>query len=192
MHITQLLLIAVGLAMDAFAVSVCAGLTMPKVTVKKALIVGGYFGVFQAVMPFAGYMLAAQFSGHIAALGDWIAFILLSIIGGKMIVQSLKKEDRSGRPGSEESSLRPGRMLPLAVVTSIDALAIGVSFAFLEVNIMYAALYIGIITFTLSVVGVIIGNAFGVRFRSKAEFAGGVILVLIGVKILLGHLGIIS
>ena len=192
MQFTHLTLIAVGLSMDAFAVSVCAGLTMPKVTVKKALIVGGYFGAFQAIMPFAGYMLAEQFSGHVAAFGDWIAFILLTIIGVRMIMQSLKKEDRAGSPKSDDNSLRPGRMLPLALATSIDALAVGVSFAFLEVNIMSAAPYIGIATFTLSVVGVKIGNTFGMRFRSKAEFAGGAILVLMGVRILLEHLGVIG
>ena len=192
MHITQIFLIALGLSMDAFAVSVCAGLTMPKITAKKALIVGAYFGVFQAVMPFAGYMLASQFSGHIAAFGDWIAFILLSFIGGKMIAQSFKKEDRAVAPKSDESYLRPGHMLPLAIATSIDALAVGISFAFLEVNIMSAAPYIGIITFALSVAGVKIGNAFGMKFRSKAEFAGGAILILMGVKILLEHFGVIG
>ena len=209
MNLMELLLIAIGLSMDAFAVAACFGLTMPKATIQKALIVGLYFGFFQAVMPLAGYWLATQFADKIIAFDHWIAFALLSIIGGKMIVESFKKEgcadrectaetctDRgcpSGeRPEKEEVSLKPGKMLPLALATSIDALAVGVSFAFLNVNIVPAILSIGIITLTLSVLGVKIGNIFGVKFKSKAEFAGGIILVLIGLKILLEHMEIIS
>ena len=188
MHLSQILLIAVGLAMDAFAVSACSGLGMSKVTFKKALIVGVYFGAFQALMPFAGYMLATQFAGQVIAFGSWLAFILLSIIGIRMIVQSLKKDDCGQAPGS---SLRPGSMLPLAFATSIDALAVGISFAFLDVDIIPAVSYIGVVTLVLCMAGVKIGSVFGVRFRSKAEFTGGVILVFIGAKILFEHLGFI-
>lgn len=209
MSLLELFLIAIGLSMDAFAVAACFGLTMPKSTIEKALIVGLYFGFFQAGMPLAGYLLATQFADKITAFDHWIAFVLLCFIGGKMIVESFKKEgcadrecpaeictDRgcpSGeRPEKEEVSLKPGKMLPLALATSIDALAVGVSFAFLNVNIVPAILSIGIITLTLSVLGVKIGNMFGVKFKSKAEFAGGIILVLMGWKILLEHMGIIS
>jgi manganese efflux pump family protein len=209
MNLLELFLIAIGLSMDAFAVAICSGLTMPKATMKKALIIGLYFGSFQAVMPLIGYMLATQFADKIIAYDHWIAFALLCIIGGNMIVQSFKKEgcpdricptgvckDREcpggERPVSKEASLKPAQMLPLALATSIDALAIGVSFAFLDVNIFSAISSIGIITLTLSIVGVRIGNLFGVKFKSKAELAGGIILVLMGVKILLEHMGIIS
>jgi len=191
MHLSQLLLIAIGLSMDAFAVAVCTGLSMPRVTVKKALIVGLYFGAFQALMPFMGYTLATQFAGRIIVFGHWVAFIFLSIIGGRMIAGSLKKETcEDSDPKS--NSLRPGSMLPLAFATSIDALAVGISFAFLAVEIIPAVSYIGLITLMLCMAGVKIGNAFGMKFRSKAEFAGGVILVLIGVRILLEHFGIIG
>jgi len=205
MSFLELLLVAIGLSMDAFAVAVCAGLTMPKVTVKKSLIVGLYFGIFQGVMPLIGYMLATQFADKITAFDHWIAFGLLCFIGGKMIVGSFKKEgchdrecpaetcaDREcpggERPDTKETSLKPAKMLALA--TSIDALAVGVSFAFLKVDIIPAVLSIGIITLILSMAGVKIGNVFGIRFKSKAELAGGIILVLMGLKILLEHTGI--
>ena len=209
MGFPELLLIAVGLSMDAFAVAACAGLTMPKVTAKKALIVGLYFGIFQAVMPLAGYLLATQFAAAITAFDHWIAFVLLCLIGGKMALGSFKTEgcaDRAcpaencadrecpggKRPDTQEASLRPSKMLPLAVATSIDALAVGVSFAFLEVKIIPAVVSIGITTLLLSMIGVKIGNVFGIRFKSKAELAGGIILVLMGLKIILEHMGILS
>ncbi|KPU42994.1 putative manganese efflux pump MntP [Oxobacter pfennigii] len=209
MNLWELFLIAVGLSMDAFAVAACSGLTMPKVTVKKSLIVGGYFGFFQAVMPLIGYMLATQFAEKIIAFDHWITFALLCFIGGKMAVGSFKKEGCPDRecvaetcadrecPGGEsprirEPSLKPSEMLPLALATSIDALAVGVSFAFLQVNIVPAVSSIGIITFALSMLGVKVGNIFGIKFKSKAELSGGIILVLIGLKILLEHMGIIS
>lgn len=209
MNFLELLLIAIGLSMDAFAVAVCAGLTMPKVTIKKSLIVGLYFGVFQALMPFIGYMLATQFADKIISFDHWIAFALLCFIGGKMVVGSFKKDGCSDRecpietctdrecpggerPNTEEASLKPAKMLPLALATSIDALAVGVSFAFLKINIVPAVISIGIITLALSMVGVKIGNVFGKRFKSKAELAGGIILLLMGLKILLEHTGIIS
>ena len=189
MSLLEILLIAIGLSMDAFAVAVCIGLTMSKVTVKKSLIIGLYFGVFQAVMPIIGYMLAARLADKIAAFDHWIAFTLLCFIGGKMIIESFKKEDRCE---TEEKSLGFTEMLPLAVATSIDALIVGVSFAFLKVSIVPTAISIGIITLVLSMVGVKIGNIFGERFKSNAELLGGIILILIGFKVLFEHLGIIG
>ena len=201
MSFIELFLLAIGLSMDAFAVSICAGLTMTKSAVKKSLIIGLYFGVFQAVMPLIGYMAARLFAIYIIAYDHWIAFLLLSVIGGKMIFESFKREgcldrecpagicaDRKcpggKRPDKKETSIKPAQMLPLAVATSIDALAVGVSLAFLKVRIIPAVSFIGITTFTLSVIGVKIGSVFGARFKSKAEIAGGVILILIGFKIL--------
>lgn len=197
MNLLELALIAVGLSMDAFAVAVCSGLTMPKVTVKKALIIGLYFGIFQAAMPLIGYLLGTRFADKIVAFDHWIVFVLLAFIGGKLIFESFKKEkckqqEQSGNATNKEQSLRPAKMLPLAFATSIDALAVGVSFAFLKVDITAACLSIGIITLLLSMLGVKIGNIFGEKFKSKAELAGGIILVLIGTKILLEHMGVIS
>lgn len=208
MSLPELLFIAIGLSMDAFAVAACAGLTMSKVTIKKALIVGLYFGVFQAVMPLIGYALATRFANRITALDHWIAFILLCMIGGKMILESFKKDHCAGVACSPEAnvcsnpedecsvppevSLGPEKMLPLALATSIDALAVGVSFAFLKVRIGMAVLLIGLTTLILSVAGVKIGHAFGTKLKSKAELAGGIILLLIGLKILFEHLGILG
>lgn len=208
MSVIELFLIAVGLSMDAFAVAVCHGLSMKKADYRKALAVGLYFGIFQAAMPLIGYLVGAQFSNLIVDFDHWIAFVLLGIIGGKMIIGSFTKEgctdrecpletctDREcpggKRPDTEEASLKPARMIPLALATSIDALAVGISFAFLQVRIFSAISVIGITTFALSVLGVKIGNVFGTRFKSGAELAGGVILVLMGLKILLEHTGII-
>lgn len=205
MNLPELILIAVGLSMDAFAVAICAGLSMRRVTVRKSLVVGLYFGVFQAVMPFAGYLAATRFAEGIVAYDHWIALILLCAIGGHMIAGSFREngcsdrkcqaracEDREcpngARPNKEETSLSPASMLPLAVATSIDALAVGVSFAFLNVDIVPAVLCIGFITLVLSMAGVKTGHLFGARFQSKAELAGGVILVMMGVKILLEHM----
>lgn len=199
MNLFELFFIAIGLSMDAFAVSLCLGLTMSKITVKKALIVGLYFGIFQAIMPLAGYLLGTQFADKIVAFDHWVTFVLLGLIGGKMIAESFKKEGCADRecptekcpdrecPEKQEASLKPAEMLPLALATSIDALAVGVSFAFLNVNIFSAISFIGIITLTFSVVGVKAGNIFGVKFKSKAELAGGIILVSMGLKILLEH-----
>ena len=184
MTLLELFLLAVGLSMDAFAVGICMGLTMKKSIIKKAFIIGLYFGVFQAVMPLIGYMAAIWFADIITSFDHWIAFGLLCFLGGKLILGSFKKEavDR------KEASLTPAKMLPFAFATSIDALAVGISFAFLQVNIIPAVSFIGIITFILSMIGVKIGNLFGIKFKSKSEFAGGVILVLIGFKILFEHL----
>ena len=209
MGFIELFLLAVGLSMDAFAVAVCAGLTMPKPNIKKALVIGLYFGIFQAVMPLIGYLIATLFAEEIITYDHWIAFGLLCFLGGKMIISSFIKDGRQDRectdeacadrecpggkkPDSSEYSVMPAQMLPLAIATSIDALAVGVSFAFLRANIVPAVLFIGITTFAISLAGVKIGNVFGTRFKAKAEFAGGFILVLIGLKILLEHLNIVS
>jgi len=189
MGLVELFILAVGLSMDAFAIAICIGLTMIKVNIKKALIVGAYFGVFQAGMPLIGYLLASLFAERVITYGDWIAFILLSFLGGKMIFDSLKKDNETD---TRKQSLKFLVMLPLAIATSIDALAVGVSFAFLQINIISAVILIGITTFVISMAGVKIGNMFGARFKSKAQLAGGIILVLIGLKILLDHFGIIN
>ena len=169
--------------MDAFAVSVCKGLSVRKVTVKNSVTAGAYFGGFQAMMPFFGYLLGSQFRESITAIDHWIAFILLAIIGANMIRESLNKEEESC-----DASLAPGNMILLAIATSIDALAVGVTFAFLQVRILPAVSFIGATTFLLSIVGVKVGNVFGCKYKSKAEFAGGLILILMGVKILIEHL----
>lgn len=175
--------------MDAFAVSICKGLSMQKVTLKKALIVGGWFGAFQGGMPLIGYLLGVQFQSKITAIDHWIAFILLGIIGINMVKESMEREECCEKPVED---LAVKTMFLLAVATSIDALAVGVTFAFLQVAIVWAVIFIGVITFTISAVGVKIGNVFGMRYKSKAELCGGVILILMGVKILLEHLGIIG
>ncbi|MBQ9123787.1 MAG: manganese efflux pump [Lachnospiraceae bacterium] len=187
MNLISLFIIAVGLSMDAFAVAICKGLAMQKITLKKALIVGLWFGGFQALMPALGYLLGSQFSTYITSIDHWIAFILLSIIGGNMIKEALSKEEECAN-----DSLAFKEMIILALATSIDALAVGVTFAFLNVQIVPAVLFIGVITFTLSAIGVKIGNIFGCRYKSKAEFAGGIILIIMGIKILLEHLGILG
>lgn len=187
MGIVELFILAVGLSMDAFAVAVCKGLAMEKISVKKAAIVGVWFGGFQALMPLIGYFLGVQFKDYIVSVDHWIAFVLLSLIGANMIKEALSKEEEK-----EDASLGFKNMLLLAIATSIDALAVGVTFAFLEVNIVYAVCFIGIITFILSMAGVKIGNVFGSKYKSKAELAGGIILILLGIKILLEHLEIIN
>ena len=180
MGLIELFLIAVGLSMDAFAVSVCKGLAMPKCTFKKAAIVGLWFGGFQALMPAIGYVLGAS-------IDHWIAFVLLALIGGNMIHEALDNDEEEA-----DASLDVKTMFLLAVATSIDALAIGITFAFLKVNIIPAVCFIGIVTFIISFAGVKIGNVFGVRYKNKAEIVGGVILILLGLKILLEHLGFLG
>ena len=187
MGLIELFLIAVGLSMDAFAVSVCKGLAMPKCTFKKAAIVGLWFGGFQALMPAIGYVLGAQFQETIASIDHWIAFVLLALIGGNMIHEALDNDEEEA-----DASLDVKTMFLLAVATSIDALAIGITFAFLKVNIIPAVCFIGIVTFIISFAGVKIGNVFGVRYKNKAEIVGGVILILLGPKILLEHLGFLG
>ena len=187
MGLIELFLIAVGLSMDAFAVSVCKGLAMPKCTFKKAAIVGLWFGGFQALMPAIGYVLGAQFQETIASIDHWIAFVLLALIGGNMIHEALDNDEEEA-----DASLDVKTMFLLAVATSIDALAIGITCAFLKVNIIPAVCFIGIVTFIISFAGVKIGNVFGVRYKNKAEIVGGVILILLGLKILLEHLGFLG
>lgn len=187
MGLIELFLIAVGLSMDAFAVSVCKGLAMPKCTFKKAAIVGLWFGGFQALMPAIGYILGAQFQEAIASIDHWIAFVLLALIGGNMIHEALDNDEEEA-----DASLDVKTMFLLAVATSIDALAIGITFVFLKVSIIPAVCFIGIVTFIISFAGVKIGNVFGARYKNKAEIVGGVILILLGLKILLEHLGFLG
>lgn len=187
MGLIELFLIAVGLSMDAFAVSVCKGLAMPKCTFKKAAIVGLWFGGFQALMPAIGYVLGAQFQETIASIDHWIAFVLLALIGGNMIHEALDNDEEEA-----DASLDVKTMFLLAVATSIDALAIGITFAFLKVSIIPAVCFIGIVTFIISFAGVKIGNVFGARYKNKAEIVGGIILILLGLKILLEHLGFLE
>lgn len=185
MTLTTLFILAVGLSMDAFAVSVCKGLALKKITIKNAALVGLWFGGFQALMPGIGYFLGVQFQSKIEALDHWIAFVLLTLIGANMIKESFSKEESAAN-----DSLSVKSMLVLAIATSIDALAVGITLAFLNVQIIPAVSFIGIITFILSVIGIKIGNIFGTKYKSHAELAGGVILILLGLKILLEHLGI--
>lgn len=186
MSLLELFIIAIGLSMDAFAVSICKGLAMEKATLRKATVVGLYFGIFQAGMPLIGYLVGSQFAELIEAFDHWIAFVLLGFIGGKMMYESFQEGDAP----PDAASIGWRKMLPLAVATSIDALAVGISFALLNVDIVPAVSLIGVATLVISMAGVKIGNVFGGKFQSKAEFAGGVILVLIGVKILLEHMGV--
>ncbi len=186
MGILNLIFMAVGLAMDAFAVSVCKGMAMKKMDWRNALKAGLYFGGFQALMPALGYFLGSRLQSLIAGVDHWIAFGLLVFIGGKMIVESFDKNSKT------DCSFGARTMLVLAIATSIDALAVGISLGFLQTDIILAVTLIGAITFLLSFLGVKIGNVFGNRLSSKAELAGGIILVLIGVKIVLEHLNVIS
>ncbi len=187
MDILTLLLIAVGLSMDAFSVAICKGLAMPKATFEKCAIVGLWFGGFQALMPIVGYFIGTSFSHTIESVDHWVAFALLALIGANMIKESFEKGEEECECCGNSNPISAKKMFPMAVATSIDALAVGVSFAFLNVDIWGAATSIGITTFALSVVGVKIGGVFGARYKSKAELAGGVILILIGLKILLEH-----
>ena len=191
MTLLEIFLIGIGLSMDAFAVAICKGLAMPnKVDKKGALLIALYFGVFQAVMPTLGWLLGSQFARYVTRLAPWIAFILLAWIGGNMIRESLSKEEREEE---ETGSVSHKELLVLAVATSIDALAVGVTFSMLElaVSIAVAVGLIGCTTFVISLAGVYVGNVFGAKYKSKAEFVGGAILILIGVKILLEHFGVL-
>ena len=187
MDILELLLIAVGLSMDAFAVSICKGLSVQRLKPRHYLLTGAWFGGFQALMPLLGWLLGVRFQGMIVSIDHWIAFILLGMIGFNMV-----RESRGGEAEELDSSFRPGAMLPLAVATSIDALAVGVTFAFLGVRILPAVGLIGLTTFLFSAAGVKAGSIFGSRYKSWAELAGGVVLILMGTKILLEHLGILG
>ena len=188
MGIFELFLLALGLSMDAFAVAVCKGLATESMRPRHMVIVGLWFGGFQALMPLVGYFLGAAFQKYITAVDHWVAFVLLVLIGGNMIRESFSCEAEHA-----DGSLSPAVMAPMAVATSIDALAVGVTFALLpDVQIVPAVSFIGVITFLLSALGVKVGNVFGARYKSKAEFLGGAILALLGLKILLEHLGILG
>lgn len=182
MALWELFVIAVGLSMDAFAVSVCKGLSVSKVNKKHMLIAGIYFGGFQAMMPLIGYILGSRFQTLIVSIDHWIAFVLLGIIGFNMIRES--REDAE----CLDCSFSFRAMLPLAVATSIDALAVGITFAFLQVSIIPAVSFIGIVTFLLSMVGIRLGNIFGAKYKSVAELIGGIVLIAMGTKILIEHL----
>ena len=186
MTILEILLIAIGLAMDAFAVSICKGLSMKKINWKKALIVGAYFGIFQALMPIIGYFLGSTFEDLVTHIDYWIAFVLLVAIGGNMLKEVFANNSENCNDNVDFKT-----MLILAIATSIDALAIGITFAFLQVNIWISAIIIGIVTFAISIIGVKIGNKFGDRYERRAEIVGGFILIFMGIKILLEHLGFI-
>lgn len=190
MSLFELFLIAVGLSMDAFAVAICKGLATGRVKLGQMVIVGLWFGIFQALMPLIGYLLGVNFSTLIQSIDHWIAFVLLGLIGANMIREALGGDEECCNEEDASYSIRA--MLPLAIATSIDALAVGVSFAFLSVDIVPAVSFIGVCTFILSAFGVKIGSVFGLRFKKKAEIAGGVILILMGAKILLEHLGLIA
>ena len=173
--------------MDAFAVAICKGLAMKKLSWKKALIIGLWFGGFQALMPTIGYLLGTRFESYVTAIDHWIAFVLLALIGANMVKESFSKEEESSNDAVDFKT-----MFLLAIATSIDALAVGVTYAFLQVRIVPAVSFIGVITFTLSIVGVKIGNVFGLKYKTKAELTGGIILIVMGVKILLEHLGLLN
>lgn len=187
MSLFTLFITAVGLSMDAFAVSICKGLAMKKLSWKKAVIIGLWFGGFQALMPVIGYLLGTRFESYVNFIDHWIAFALLSLIGANMIKEALAKDE-----DSVNDSVDIKTMFLLAVATSIDALAVGVTYAFLQVDIVPAVTFIGVITLTLSIIGVKIGNVFGTKYKSKAEITGGIILILMGIKILLEHLGFLA
>ena len=191
MTLLEIFLVAIGLSMDAFAVAICKGLTMPTVNKKQTLLIGAYFGVFQALMPLTGWLLGSQFARHVTKMAPWIAFVLLAWIGGNMIRESLSKNEEDGE--TEPVELRHRELLMLAVATSIDALAVGVSFSMvkLAISIGAAAALIGCTTFAISVGGVFVGHIFGAKYKNRAEFVGGAILLLIGVKILLEHFGVL-
>ena len=186
----ELVLIGVSLSMDAFAISLCKGLGMPRLNMKQAAVVGLFFGGFQALMPLIGWLLGVQFEQYIVEIDHWVAFVLLGFIGGRMMYGAVK--DRDEAEGEKCERLDIKELFLLSVATSVDALAVGITFAFLKTPIGAAAGVIGVTTFALCVAGVAVGHRFGLRFKAKAEFAGGLVLVLVGLKILLEHLGIIA
>lgn len=187
MGLLELFVIAVGLSMDAFAVSICKGLSVRELKPKHALTVGVYFGGFQMLMPLIGFALGVRFQSFITSIDHWIAFLLLGLIGANMIRESREQDEEN-----LSDSFSFGTMLPLAVATSIDALAVGVTFAFLQVSILPAVCFIGATTFILSCIGIRIGHVFGLKYKSRAELFGGAVLILMGIKILLEHLGVLG
>lgn len=205
MSLFELFLIAVGLSMDAFAVAICKGLGMKKLDMHQALVIGLFFGGFQALMPVIGWFLGAQFASLVTPIDHWIAFILLAFIGGKMLFDAIKGDDESETAKDGEGAPKDGEgakssapkldlreLTMLAIATSIDALAVGITFAFLDVDIVLAAGFIGVVTFVLSVIGVAVGNQFGSRWEKPSTIVGGVVLILIGVRILLEHIGVVA
>ncbi len=189
MSLAELFLLAVGLSMDAFAVSVCKGLAVGRASLRQCGVVGLYFGGFQALMPLLGYFLGSAMAEYITSFDHWVVFLLLGFIGGRMVWESFSKKDAGDVPA--DGHLSPKSMFPLAVATSVDALAVGVSLAFLNVSIIPAVSFIGVVTFALSGIGMRVGSAVGAKFQSKAELFGGLILVLMGFKILLEHTGVL-
>ena len=192
MGITELFVLAIGLSMDAFAVSICKGLSLGKISWKHMCIAGAWFGGFQALMPLLGWVLGSQFSGYIQQYDHWVAFILLLLIGGNMIREALFGEEDEAEDAAAGGGPDHKKLFLMAIATSIDALAVGVTFAFLETPILSAVSLIGVTTFCISVAGVAVGCWFGARYKQRAEITGGVILVLLGCKILLEHLGLLS
>lgn len=191
MGIIELIIIAVGVSMDAFAISVCKGLSCPEKRTKTALVCGTWFGLFQMIMPLIGYLIGSVFASYVELFDHWLAFILLAFIGGKMIKEALSKKELPLEADEDQEQYRDlsfSKMFLLAIATSIDALAVGVTFAMIETNIIFAILIIGICTFLFSFFGAIIGKHFGEKHRKKATLLGGVVLVLIGIKILIEHL----
>ena len=184
MSVIEIAIIGIGLAMDAFAVSICKGLAMKKMSYQKALIIALFFGGFQALMPAIGYVLGTTFASKIAAIDHWIAFILLGLIGVNMIKEALGKEDDE----CLDDALHFGDLIMLSIATSVDALAVGITFAFFNVSIVLSTSIIGFITFIICIIGVKVGNVFGEKYKSKAELTGGILLIIMGCKILLDHL----
>lgn len=191
MGFVELFLIGVGLSMDAFAVAICQGLCMPRINWRHAIVIALFFGGFQALMPFAGWLLGSQFAGYIQSFDHWVAFILLVLIGGNMVREALSPEEEE-TACAVAAKLDYKQLFLMAVATSIDALAVGVTFAFLEVEILPAITLIGCTTFCISLAGVAVGNFFGARYKKRAEVTGGIILILLGLKILLEHLGLLG
>lgn len=192
MGFVEIFLIGVGLSMDAFAVSVCKGLGMHRVNYAHALVIALFFGVFQGLMPVIGWLVGSAFAVYVTAVDHWIAFALLAFVGGKMLWDAFHDEGEEEDDETSTQRLDLRELFMLAIATSIDALAVGVTFAFLQVNIVPAITIIGCTTFVISIAGVYVGNVFGSRYKSRAELTGGVILILIGLKILLEHLGVIA
>ena len=192
MSFFEIFMIGVGLSMDAFAVAICKGLNMRKLDKGQMLVIALFFGGFQALMPFLGWLLGKQFESYITSFDHWIAFVLLAFIGGKMIWDVFKGDDKDEAYCRASARLDIKELFVLAIATSIDALAVGISFAFLQVNIGFAITLIGCTTFVLSAAGVFVGHKFGAKYEDKATVVGGVILILIGLKILLEHLGILG
>lgn len=184
MSVIEIAIIGIGLAMDAFAVSICKGLAMKKMSYRKAVIIALFFGGFQALMPAIGYVLGTTFASKIAAIDHWIAFILLGLIGVNMIKEALGKDDDE----CLDDTLRFGDLIMLSIATSIDALAVGITFSFFNVSIVLSSSIIGFITFIICIIGVKVGNVFGEKYKSKAELTGGILLIVMGCKILIDHL----